>query len=65
MEEERWKKENGNEDLTLSLSWKEREIDGEMFYYLFCKKKQDFYIFNGKKELERVVRMRPELHLQG
>ena len=38
MEEERWKKENGNEDLTLSLSWKEREIDGEMFYYLFCKK---------------------------
>ena len=60
MEKGKWK-----EDLTLSLSWKEREIDGEMFYYLFCKKKQDFYIFNGKKELERVVRMRPELHLQG
>jgi hypothetical protein len=27
----KWKKKDGNENLTLSLSWKEREIDGEMF----------------------------------
>lgn len=57
--------EKGNEDLTLSLTWREREIDGEMICYLSYKKKQNFYIFNGKKESERVVGTRPELHLQG
>jgi hypothetical protein len=64
MEKERWKKENGNEDLTLYLSWKEREIDGEMFYYLFCKKNRISTSSMGKRNLQVLIE-KPELHLQG
>ncbi len=44
MDEERWKKENGNENLTLSLSWKEREIDGECFTICSAKKTEFLHL---------------------